>query len=155
VPTWSVVRHGGAALEAALRPGFDPAELAVIEGDPGIDPVAGAAPGTATYAEVRPEDVRISVNADGPSMVVVRNTWERGWEATVDGERAPVLRADSFLQAVPVPAGRHEVRLVYREPTIGWGLLASGMVWGVLGAALAVAVIRDRRRRRRAPPPAA
>jgi hypothetical protein len=152
-----VVDGGGPALEAALEPGFDPAETAVIEGDPGIEPEPGATPGTATYTEVRPEDVRITVHADGPSMLVVRNTWERGWRATVDGAPAPLLRADSFLQSVPVPAGEHEVRLVYREPTIGWGLLGSAVVWAGLAAAIVSLIVAERRHatRRPAPPPGA
>jgi hypothetical protein len=152
VPDWTVVRDGASALRAALEPGFDPATAVVVEGDPGLEPVLGTAPGTASYREVRPEDVRVSVRADGPSVVVVRNTWERGWRATVDGERAPLLRADSFLQAVPVPAGDHEVRLVYHEPTIGWGLLGSGLAWTGLVAALLVSIAGERRRA--TPPPA-
>jgi uncharacterized membrane protein YfhO len=107
---------------------------------------------------VNPEDVRIDAFANGPSLVVVRTTWERGWEATVDGRPAPLVRADSFLQAVPVTAGHHEIRLVYREPTIAVGLLGSGIVWAGLGIALAAAAIVGRRRStatRLEPPPGA
>jgi hypothetical protein len=158
VPTWTMVEDGALALEAALGRGFDPAATAVIEGDPRISPVAGTPPGAASYREVNPEDVRIDAFANGPSLVVIRTTWERGWEATVDGRPAPLVRADSFLQAVPVTTGHHEIRLVYREPTIAVGLLGSGIVWAGLGVALLAAGIVGRRRRTAttpAPPPAA
>jgi hypothetical protein len=147
VPIWTVVDDGAVALEAVLERGFDPAATAVVEGDPGISASPDAVPGTATYAEPSPEDVRIDVVANEPSLAVVRNAWERGWEATVDGRPAPLLRADSFVQAVPVPAGRHEVRLAYREPAIGIGLLASAVSWVLYLGALAAGVVIGRRPR--------
>lgn len=155
VPMWSV-GNAALALEAVLGRGFDPATTAVVEEDPGITASLGAAPGTATYEEVTPEDVRIAVRADAPSLVVVRNTWEEGWEATVDGRPAPVLRADAFLQAVPVEAGNHRVRLVYREPAIRRGLLGSAIAWGAFAAALGgTIIVRRRRGRVPATPPGA
>ena len=124
-----------------LAPGFDPAATAVVEGDPRIDAASsGTAPGAATYTEVRPEDVRIDAFANGPSLVLVRNAWDEGWAATVDGQPAPVLRADVFLQGVARPAGQHEVRLVYREPAIGIGLALRGRLARVRGRA----DVRDR-----------
>jgi hypothetical protein len=155
VPTWSVVDDGALALESVVGRGFDPSITAVVEGDPEISPVAGSARGTATYEEVSPEDVRLEVVANGPSILVVRNTWEPGWEATVDGRPARLVRADFFLQGVPVPEGHHEVRLVYREPAIGRGILGSALAWTallVLGVAAAV-IGRGRATRSPAPPP--
>ncbi len=146
VPTWEDVGSGVRALRAVLAPGFDPALRAVVEANPGIRPVAGATPGTAEYHEVEPEDVRIIATAGAPSLVVVRNAWDTGWSATVDGRPAPLLRADYFLQAVPIPAGTHEVRLTYADPTIGRGLLASALVWLVLVASFAAAAALERRR---------
>jgi uncharacterized membrane protein YfhO len=93
--------------------------------------------------------VRVSVRAPAPSIVVVRTNWDEGWTATVDGAPVPVLRADYFRQGVPVPAGRHDVRLVYRDARIGSGLLASAITWSVLIAALLAAVVVERSRRER------
>jgi hypothetical protein len=154
VPVWQAVTSGVPALQAVLGRGFDPAAGAIVEGDPGLPwpPADGAAPGTATYREVRPEDVRIAVEATAPSIVVVRNAWDRGWSATVDGEPAPVLRADYLLQGIPVTAGRHEIRLTYREPSIGRGLALSALVW--LGFAVAFGVLWWRERRAARPGPA-
>ncbi|MFB3738425.1 MAG: YfhO family protein [Candidatus Velamenicoccus archaeovorus] len=150
VPHWTAVASGVEALRAVQEPGFNPAIQAVVEQNPGIPAAPVAAPaGRATYHETHPEDVRVSVHAEAPSLVVIRNAWDRGWSATVDGRPAPVLRADYFLQAVPVPAGDHEIRLAYTDPTIGRGLAASAAVWGVLVAALVGALIAERRARRR------
>jgi hypothetical protein len=151
VPTWNVVDDGALALESVLGRGFDPTITAVVEGDPQILPVPGSAGGTATYEEASPEDVRLQVVANGPSIVVVRNTWEPGWEATVDGRPARLVRADFFLQGVPVPEGHHEVRLVYREPAIGRGILGSALAWAALTAVGIVGIVVARRRATRSP----
>jgi hypothetical protein len=150
VPAWRVVDGVGEALEAVTTRGFDPALTAIVETDPGIGPSAtpGAPSGSATYTEVRPEVVRIDVVAETPSLVVVRNAWERGWEATVDGSPVRVLAADAFLQAVPVPAGEHEIRLTYREPAIGRGIAASAIAWSAFVGALVVLLAMERRRAR-------
>ncbi len=153
VPAWTVVSDDAAALEAVLEPGFDPADGAVVESDPGIDPVLGAAVGIATYQESGPEDVLIGVEATAPSLVLVRNSWDEGWSATVDGRPAPVLPADAFVQAVPVAAGSHEVRLRYREPSIARGLALSALAWMGFGGALAWALVSGRRARDPGAPP--
>lgn len=148
VPHWTVVDDPAEALERVAQDDFNPEEEALLEEDPGIEPTAGAWPGLATYDEVRPEDVRVLATAEVPSLVLVRNAWDPGWSATVDGEPAPVLRADYLLQAVPIPEGEHEVRLTYREPWVGRGLLISGIVWGLFLVALIVAIAGRRRRLR-------
>ena len=154
VTDWTVVPGGVEALRVVLEPGFDPGTMAVVEGDEGsAGPASPGSPGRAIHREVSPEDVHITAGATAPSIVVVRNAWAQGWSATVDGRPAPVLRTDYFLQAVPVPAGSHEIRLTYRDPMIGRGLALSGMVWLALLAAFAAAALAGRRRRRTAPEP--
>jgi hypothetical protein len=152
VPHWTQT-DGVHALAAVLERGFNPAIEAVVEGAPVIPHATAAAPsGSATYSEIHPEDVRVTVDATAPSVVVIRNAWDRGWSATVDGRPVPVLRADYFLQGVPVPAGHHEIRLTYDDPTIVAGIALSGGVWLVFVVAFGWLVWAGRRRRRRATP---
>lgn len=144
---WTVA-DGPTALRDALTPGFTAGE-AVVEGNPGISPTpGGGSTGRATYHETGPEDVRVAVDTSAPSILVVRNAWDEGWSATVDGKPAPVLPTDYFLQGVPVPAGSHEVRLTYSDPSIGRGLAASAAVWLVFVTGLGFALVRERRRSR-------
>jgi hypothetical protein len=148
VPTWTVVDGPVAAFRTVLAPGLDPAERAVLESDPGIGPSPESPPGTASYAETEPEDVRLRVDAPAPSIVLVRTNWDAGWSATVDGRPAPVLPTDGFRQGVPVAAGEHDIRLTYRDPAIGRGLAASGVVWSLWAAAIAGTTVLRRRRPR-------
>jgi hypothetical protein len=144
VPSWTVVSGERAALDAVLEPGFDPAAVAVLASEPGLIQSAPGPAGSATYQEVSPEDVRIRAEAAVPSILVVRNAWDDGWSATLDGRAVPVLRADAFLQGIAIPAGSHDVRLTYREPAIGRGVALSALVWLGFLVALAVVILRAR-----------
>jgi len=87
--------------------------------------------GAVTRGSTLPAVRRYVVEADGAGHLVTRDSFARGWTATVDGAPARVLRANGKHIAVPVPAGRHEVVLRYRPP--GW-------LEGLAGSALAVAL---------------
>jgi hypothetical protein len=147
VPDWRVATGARAALDAALEPRFDPARVAVLESNPGLERAPRGVAGHAYYRELEPEDVRIDVDAADPSILVVRNAWDEGWSATLDGRSVPLLRTDGFLQGVAVPRGEHVVRLVYREPAIGRGIALSALAWLAFLAVLAVAIVRTRRNR--------
>ena len=71
------------------------------------------------------------------------SAYRRRWSATLDGRPVPILRADYAFQAVPVPAGRHALRLEYHNRWLGRGAAVSLATLGLLLGALAV-------RRRRA-----
>jgi hypothetical protein len=144
VPSWTVVSGERAALDAVLEPGFDPAAVAVLESDPGSTPAVDGPDGAATYREASPEDVRLEAEASVPSILLVRNAWDEGWSATLDGRSVPVLRTDGFLQGIALAPGRHDIRLTYREPAIGTGLALSGIAWLGLAVALVFVIVRSR-----------
>ena len=149
--SWTVARSAADALDDVTAPGYDPLSTLVLEQDPGVPSDAAADPGTATYRWDGTQAATIEVHATSPSVLLVRNAYDTGWEATVDGRVTPVLAADSVSIGVAVPAGSHTVRLVYREPWILWGLLGSlvAVVTLVLGALF----FGRRERRARAPLP--
>ena len=150
VPSWTVVSTPAASL-LYVSGLFDPATTAVLEASPGIVAAPGphAAPGTASYEEGDPEDVTVTVDASSPSIALVRTAYDPGWSATVDGEPAPVIPTDYLLQGVPVPAGRHVIRLTYRDPAIIRGVEAGILVWVLLVGSIPVAIAVERRRRKR------
>ena len=143
VPSWHLV-HADDAFEATGRPDFRVSGIALVEGRPPFDPIS-ADPGTATYEERSATDIRLRVDAAAPSIVVIRNSYDDGWEATVDGEPAPVLPTDGFLQGVAVEAGAHEIRLVYRDAAVATGLWLSAGIWLAILAAWIVARMGERR----------
>jgi hypothetical protein len=141
-----------------VAPDSDPTEalLRAAAGDravlPEAPPVAGQ-PG-APEGPVAALDVQV----DGPSLVatvvaprdglaVILDPFYPGWTATLDGRPVPILRADYAFQAVPVPAGRHELRLTYRNRWVEIGAVVSAASLALLLATLA---LRSRRMRRSA-----
>ena len=156
VPSWSVVGGPDAALRAATQAGFDPARSAILEQDPGLgSQEPGAGPGTqisATYTETNPENVTVTVDASSPSIVVVRNAFDPGWSAIVDGRPAPLLPADFLLQGVAVEAGHHVIRLTYRDAEVTSGMRAGISVWSLLLFGFVAAATRERRRLNLGPP---
>jgi uncharacterized membrane protein YfhO len=65
------------------------------------------------------------------------DVWFPGWTCTVDGQPAPIHRANFLFRAVALPAGNHEVRFVFEPGSYRWGKRISVMALiGVLGFSL-------------------
>ncbi len=56
-------------------------------------------------------DNLVEIDADAPTagIVVLHDLFYPGWEARVDGNKEPVLRANILFRGVEVPAGHHRV----------------------------------------------
>jgi hypothetical protein len=136
LPSWSVVSTPGAALRAVTRPGFRVGADVILERPPVFPPIsreAGVPSNASTsFRWVGPDSARIRVASPTRAILLVRNAFARGWEATVDGRPAAVQPADYLDQGVAVPPGHHVVTLVYRDRTIAVGLAASALAIAVL-----------------------
>ncbi len=73
----------------------------------------------------RRDDARIEIAVEGGGLLLVRELFYPGWEARVDGERAPVVAADYLFQGVPVRPGLHTVVLRFRPLSLRLGLAMS------------------------------
>ena len=71
-----------------------------------------------------------------PGLLVLNDAWMPGWEATVDGHRVPIRRANYLVRGVLLPAGAHRVVFRYPVPASLWlGLgLSVATLAGLLGA---------------------
>ena len=111
-------------------------------------PAAGI-PGTpeplpARIVEDGANDVTIEAGLPAEGFVVLRDSFDPSWRATVDGLPAEIGRANGLYRAVRVLAGHHVIRFRYRPRALGVGLTISGM------AALALLTVCLRSRRTRA-----
>jgi hypothetical protein len=139
------------ALSKARAKEFDPRTQMVLKQDgatvasPGDTIPEGA---EAAIVDRGPNrlSIRVSTVADG--YLFVSEMWMPGWKAYVDGAAGPVLQANYTFRAVPIPAGNHQVEMVYRP--FSW-LLGLGVTLTTL-TALAVwgssSLWRQRRKRR-------
>jgi len=99
------------AWQALVRPGFDPAREAILEG--AALPALTDGSGTVRVDERAPGALALAVSTSSPALLVVAQSWFPGWRARVDGQEAPVYRADYVAMAVPIAAGAHRVVLRY------------------------------------------
>ncbi len=102
--------------------------------------------GTVEIAQYEPEQVRLKVTAPTDGFVLLRDTYCPGWHAYVDGERAPLYRANFLFRCVPVPAGEHDVLFRYRPRSFTIGAVISVSTLAVL-AFVGLAVVRKDRQR--------
>jgi len=65
----------------------------------------------------------LDVNVPATSLMVTSDLDYPGWEASVDGVKSPIFRADSLFTAVLIPAGKHHIRFEYRPLSFLIGLV--------------------------------
>ena len=76
-------------------------------------------------SQFSPHRLGIEVEADAPAMVVVAQAFYHPWHAYVDGKPTRLWRANYAYQALEVPPGKHQVRLVYQDKMFLGGVLLS------------------------------
>jgi hypothetical protein len=108
-----------ATLGASMR------DRIVVE-DPGRPLAAGAeARGTAEITREVPDRVEVAVRARTPAYLLLADTFDPGWSATLDGQSVPVHPADVMFRAVFVPEGSHTVVFRYRPAGFDRGLVGT------------------------------
>ncbi len=104
----------------------------VIEGP--APPDDSAAEGDAEILRDLPDLVEIEVRVRGDGgYLLLSDTYDPGWSATIDGHPAEVLPANVAFRAVGVPDGRHSVVFRYRPVGLmtGLGLSVVGLIAAV------------------------
>ena len=114
------------AVGAILDPAFEPRDEVLLESGPARVAPAGFSSSVRIAGEAA-DRVRLEVELSTGGHVVLVDTYDPGWRASVDGRPAPLLRANVAFRAVAVPAGRHVVEMVYRPPLALAGLALSGL----------------------------
>lgn len=91
------------------------------------------------------DEVEVQVDLRQAALLVVADSFDAGWTATLDGAPAPLLPVNALARGVWVPAGAHIVRMRYDPP----GLAAGGLVSALTGLLLGLGWRRSRSRSRR------
>ena len=104
-------------------PAFDPERQIVTSALPAGYVPSGAAScaGDILWRARAPERLALTVTLEQPCVLVLSELDYPGWRATVDGQRAEIVRANGLLRAVPLAAGEHEVEMVFRPHSLLWG----------------------------------
>lgn len=148
VPRVRVVPEHAQMLATMRNPVWNPRSEALFEAPPEVTLPRSEGPVNAVVTLRRYEADLLSaaVRLDRDAIVVFSEIYYPGWECTVDGAPAPVLRANSILRAVPMKAGVHEVVMRYRPRSFLVGLFVTVGTCFVM-AVMLVVEMRARRSR--------
>jgi hypothetical protein len=116
--------------------GFDPAETALIPPDTAlaIQPPPAQQKGQVEILYRDPNSLTLDVTATANGLLILSEIYYPGWQAMVDNQPAGLVRADYVLRGVPVPTGRHQVKLLFQPNTLIWGSILSGATLLAIGA---------------------
>jgi uncharacterized membrane protein YfhO len=94
--------------------------------------VSNASSAKVSVQQFSPHKVRLEVDAPEAALVVIAQSFYHNWRARVDDQPMPLLRANHAFQAVQVPAGQHQVTLVYQDRLFYYGALLSFLSAAIL-----------------------
>ncbi|MGH9851184.1 MAG: YfhO family protein, partial [Blastocatellia bacterium] len=120
---------------------FDPAETVLLDSEffwnrtiktPPASSGAPATPkGEMKVTAYGPQRIELQTANAQPGFLVLSEIYYPGWEAWVDGQRAPVERVNFTLRGVELSPGEHRVEFVFRSPSF-----RNGAAWSLAGVML-------------------
>jgi hypothetical protein len=111
-----------------------------------LEPVDSSAEETAQFVGESPNHLELTTRSASAGLLVLSEVDYPGWQARVDGQPAQVLRADTVLRAVCLPAGTHAVRFDFRPSDLVVGAIISCLALVVAMGAAIGGVISARRK---------
>ncbi|MCA9883818.1 MAG: YfhO family protein, partial [Anaerolineae bacterium] len=116
-----------AAIEQMRQTSFDPAQTVILHTDDMPD-VQALGTGTATITHYENTRVEITAKSDDGGYLVLSDAYFPGWQATIDAEAVPIIRANSMFKAIMLPPGEHDVVFEF-VPSWLWALPFGAICW--------------------------
>ena len=80
----------------------------------------------------QPNQLDFKTQSKTPQLAVFSEIYyPKGWKMLLDGKEVPYIKANYLLRAVFVPAGNHEVRMVFEPEVIEKGKMISMSAFGI------------------------
>ena len=80
----------------------------------------------------QPNQLEFKTQSKTPQLAVFSEIYyPKGWKMLIDGKEIPYIKANYLLRAVFVPAGNHEVRMVFEPEVIEKGKMISMSAFGI------------------------
>jgi hypothetical protein len=138
---WQTGLSDSNTLETLRSPSFDPAQKVLLaQPVEGIVPATNAPPGDASIIGHAPKQVVVKTKSTAAGVLLLNDRWHPDWKVTVDGQSAPLLRANFIMRGVVVPAGEHTVEFRFEPPHGTLWISLSAIVAGLVLVGLLVVV---------------
>lgn len=149
IPEYRVARGTAEKILSSLaRPGFDPTREVILEAPPPFQPRKAEFQGNVQVRTISTDEFQVEVEVESPSILLLTDPFAKGWRAE-GGNGAPqatypIMKADYILQAIPLQAGRHSIRILFDPPGLAiWGILS--LVTAAIMAAVGIRLLISRR----------
>ena len=112
--------------EIAQLSSFDPRGEAVVHEEfrSVIGSDAFTKSGTIKLTQYTPNALNYTSQSDSDQFAVFSEVWygpDKGWNLYIDGQPAPLLRANYILRAAKIPAGTHEIEMRFEPESYAKG----------------------------------
>jgi hypothetical protein len=100
--------------------------------------------GSITLTDYKPNELSYRFNSSSDQLAVFSEIWygpDLGWEVTIDGEPAELIRANYALRALPVPAGEHTITMRFAPDSFALGRTISFVCSVLILLAVILAIV--------------
>ncbi len=81
--------------------------------------------GNAIITNYQPNNVSVTVEANGEGLLVLSDQYDDDWKVTIDGQSAQLLQVNTTLRGVCIPDGKHTIEFVYQPLSFVIGSIVS------------------------------
>lgn len=90
--------------------------------------------------------IRGTISTEKDKLLTFSIPYQKGWSATVDGMKAPLVKTNIMYTGLEITPGEHTVVLQYEMPGIRYGFIVTGISVGIFICILIVRGVRKRKR---------
>ena len=121
-------------------PGFEPANNAILEKEPGTE-IGSATNFSSAITRYEPNQIDIEVETDTQTLLVLSEMYyPAGWRAFIDGEETEIYKTNHALRSIVVSEGSHKIEFRFQPRTYLASLWIMGsstiLVYLILGISL-------------------
>lgn len=118
------------ALKKLLDDSTDVHRRAIVTGSAGsatVEPLSTRRRETVAVQSMEPTQVRVDVTVASCALLMLNDTFYPGWNVSIDGRNATILRTDYLFRGVIVPTGHHMVEFRYESGTVKLGVTVASV----------------------------
>ena len=109
-------------LKSLFSDSFDPSKI-ILEENPGFEPKNYQ--GNLKINNYSPNKISMEVFTNNPTLIYLSDNYSKEFKVFIDNKQGKILRGNYTFRAIPVPEGRHNVRLEYSSESFRIGVIIS------------------------------